>query len=149
MSLDKKFGAGGDRPRSPFSSISRGVSFRGPATGTDLRASVSPCAGEAALRSFPATIRNLTNSGVSFVVDSDADRVLRNDDYLSLSFTLPDKTSASTIFCHVRHRSPVGMTFVYGCEYDWSATTDPLGVIEDLVAFMLECSEGEEGVSST
>lgn len=108
----------------------------------DFNASVSPnTAGALALQSFAVRIRSLSNIGVSFLVDHGSDEVLRLQPDLMLRLSLPGKTSPSTISCHVRHRSNSGDAFLYGCEYDWSSTLDPLGVAEDLVGYMLDTDD--------
>lgn len=114
----------------------RGVS---PDSGFEFDAGVSPnTAGAVALQRFPVRIRSLSNIGVSFIVDSGADELLKLHPDLTLNLKLPGKTTSSTISCHVRHRSGAGDAYLYGCEYDWSGTLDPLGVAEDLVGYMLD-----------
>lgn len=133
-----------ERGEDVFSIFNRRTMYRGvtpPAT-SDFHAMVSPnTVGDSALRSHAVAIRNISNVGVSLIISAATHRALHDQEDISLSLQLPDKTAASRIACHVRHRSPDGDSFIYGCEYDWSATTDPLAVVEDLVEYMLECIE--------
>ena len=51
------------------------------------------------------------------------------------------KGGISTIACNIRHRSEIEYGFIYGYEYDWSATTDPLAVVKDLVSCLFGLTE--------
>ena len=144
LSFDGDHGELKERGDEVFRLFNRRKMLRGvspPAT-TDFHAMVSPNAGgNMAFRGYTVVIRNISNVGVSFIVSAAANQMLHDQEDVSLSLQLPDKASASRIACHVRHRAPHGESFIYGCEYDWSATTDPLAVVEDLVEYMLECTE--------
>ena len=103
-----------------------------------IKASLSPDSGPDSLKDFPVQIKNLSNAGVSMLVSSDIDEVMRGHDNVMLSMTLPGQSSRYTIACEVRRRDEVDGGTVYSCEYDWSATMDPLGVVEDILEFMMD-----------
>ncbi len=132
MIMDSNSRQGRPLPGRPL----KGVSPNG---GFDFDAAVSPnVAGALALQRFPVRIRSLSNIGVSFLVEAAADDLIKGHTDLTLTLRLPGKATPSTISCHVRHRSSSGEAYLYGCEYDWSGTLDPLGVAEDLVGYMLD-----------
>ncbi len=54
---------------------------------------------------------------------------------------LPGREGVRRIACQVRHRLGEEPDFIYGCEYDWNATIDPMAVAEELLEFMLENAE--------
>ena len=108
----------------------------------DFAAKVSPgSGGEEQLDAYPASILNITNTGVSFTIDMRADEVLKAHSDIRIELKRPDDGGTSTIACNVRHRSETAHGFIYGCEYDWSATTDPLAVVEDLISYLFELTE--------
>lgn len=103
-----------------------------------LPATVSPNAsGAASLQEFAVTVRRLSNAGISLSVDRDTDSELKVYKELMLNMSLPGNSQAYTIACIVLSRSELDDSVIYGCEYDWSATMDPLGVVEDLLEYTL------------
>lgn len=113
-----------------------------PAASQRIAASVAPnAAGGVAALTHPVTIHGISNVGVSLLVGARANAELESFEDLLLSLALPGKQQPSIIFCRVRHRAAQGEGTLYVCEYDWSATVDPLGVVEDLVGFMLDDNE--------
>jgi hypothetical protein len=90
------------------------------------------------LRTHDVEVRHISNVGVSLRLGASAHAALRATDGLMLTLRLPDRDERCRVACVVRHRYADGHHYVYSCEYDWTATNDPLGVIEDLVAFVLE-----------
>ncbi len=104
-----------------------------------LVATVSPNAGgPASLRSVEAVVRKLSNAGLSLSVSRmDAD-LLSGTDEVRVSLTLPGRAQVYAIACLVRHRAAHEDQVLLSCEYDWSATMDPLGVVEDLLEYVLE-----------
>jgi len=96
--------------------------------------------GALSLREFAVTVSKLTNSVISLKVSADVDLALQGLTELMLSVTLPGQQKTYSIACVVRNRSEQDGAFFYGCEYDWSATIDPLGVVEDLLEYTLENS---------
>jgi hypothetical protein len=110
-----------------------------PAAGINLEAEVTPAeASDRSLRVYPVAVRNLSNVGISLRINAGANQYLSQHDELSLTLRLPGRDGVRRIACHVRHRHIDGIEFVYGCEYDWNATLDPLAVAEELLEFMLE-----------
>jgi c-di-GMP-binding flagellar brake protein YcgR len=108
----------------------------------DFVAKVSPASGgEEQLNEYPVSIVNISNTGVSFFIGKEAHEALKNYSEIRIALTRPDDGSTSTIACNVRHRSPTRDGSIYGCEYDWSATNDPLAVVEDLVSYLFELTE--------
>ena len=104
----------------------------------ELPAVVSPNAGGAAsLQEFEIMVRNLSNSGVTLSIDSAVDEALKIHPELMLSLSLPGQSKTYSIACIVRNRDRVDDAIIYSCEYDWSATMDPLGVVEDLLEYVL------------
>jgi len=113
-----------------------------PVAGRDLEASVSPNAsGTAALLALQVAIHNISNVGVSLRVSTNDHATLEAFDDLLLSLKLPGKQQPSIVFCRVRYRARVTDGVLYVCEYDWSATMDPLAVVEDLVGYMLDAED--------
>mgnify|MGYP000847549641 CR=1 FL=1 len=110
-----------------------------PANGLNLEAEVTPAeVSDRSLRVYPVAVRNLSNVGISLKVSAGANQSLSQHDELSLSLRLPGRNGVRRIACHVRHRYSEGQEYVYGCEYDWNATLEPLAVAEELLEFMLE-----------
>lgn len=104
-----------------------------------LPATVSPnLGGKDGLREFPVTVRQLNNASISLSVSQDVDTELQAQQELMLNLTLPGRNQRYAIACIVRNRSEIDGSFIYGCEYDWSSTMDPLGVVEDLLEYTLE-----------
>ncbi len=102
-------------------------------------ATVSPAGGGAAsLQSFAATVRALSNSGLSLEVDADTDNVLQKHGELNVALALPGQDKTYNIACVVRSRDAEADSVIYSCEFDWSATMDPLAVAEDLLEFTLD-----------
>lgn len=113
-----------------------------PAARLRIAASLAPNApGKAAGITHPVAIHGISNVGVSLLVGTRANAELESFEDLLLSLQLPGKQLPSIIFCRVRHRAAQTEGTLYVCEYDWSATMDPLGVIEDLVGYMLDENE--------
>lgn len=113
-----------------------------PIAGRDLEASVSPNAsGAAASLALPIVVHSISNVGVSLRMGAHDHAVLEAFDELLLSLKLPGKQQPSVVSCHVRHRALDADGALYVCEYDWSATMDPLGVVEDVVGYMLEVED--------
>ncbi len=104
----------------------------------DLAAQVSPVTGGAdALRSYTVGVRRLTNHSITLDLPGDADEVLHFYPELLVELNLPDRAQPHTIACLVRNRAELNGVHVYSCEFDWSATVDPLGVVEDLLEYTL------------
>jgi hypothetical protein len=121
-------------------SIRRGIVER---AGAEFAAKVSPASGgEEQLSEYPVSIVNISNTGVSFNIGKEAHRELEDHSAIRIALTRPDDGSTSTIACNIRHRSSIEDGFIYGCEYDWGATNDPLAVVEDLVTYLFELTEG-------
>jgi hypothetical protein len=113
-----------------------------PASGLNLEAEVTPSeVSDRSLRIYPVGIRNISNVGVSLRVTAGAHQALGHHDELSLTLRLPGRDGVRRIACQVRHRLGEEPDFIYGCEYDWNATIDPLAVAEELLEFMLENAE--------
>lgn len=106
----------------------------------ELMVSIAPRApGPAALLAFESRVRKLSNAGVSLYLHRDADDVLKGHDQVLLSFRLPGRASLYRVACLVRYRFATDDEQVlYSCEYDWSETLDPLGVLEDLFEYSLD-----------
>lgn len=105
----------------------------------ELLATISPNAGgKASLQAFEVRVRSLSNTAITLSLDSEADNILKTFSELKVSLNLPARVTPYTIACVVRNRSPLEETFVYSCEFDWSATVDPLGVVEDLLEYTLD-----------
>ncbi len=120
-------------------SLQRGVMS---AAGVDLEAEVTAAeATDRSLRVYSVGVRNISNIGISLRVNAGTNQALSAYDELSLTLRLPGRQGVRRIACHVRHRSHEGADFIYGCEYDWRATIDPLAVAEELLDFMLENAE--------
>lgn len=120
-------------------SLQRGVV---PPAGVNLDAEVTPSeVSDRSLRVYPVGVRNLSNVGISLKVNAGANQTLCQHDELSLTLRLPGREGVRRIACHVRHRYSDAQDFIYGCEYDWNATIDPLAVAEELLEFMLENAE--------
>ncbi len=119
--------------------LQRGVM---PAAGVDLQAEVTPSEViDRSLRVYPVGVRNISNVGISLKVTAGANQALGAHDELSLTLRLPGREGVRRIACHVCHRVSEQAEFLYGCEYDWNATIDPLAVAEELLDFMLENAE--------
>lgn len=113
-----------------------------PAAGVNLEAEVTPSeVSDRSLRIYPVGVRNLSNVGISLRVNAGANQTLSQHDELSLTLRLPGRDGVRRIACQVRHRYSEAQDFIYGCEYDWNATIDPLAVAEELLEFMLENAE--------
>lgn len=103
-------------------------------------ASVAPnTSGHAALLEFESRVRKLSNVGISLSLSRDADAALKPYEGIFVSLRLPGGSTTYHIACLVRHRSVAEDDHVlYSCEYDWSGTSDALGVVEDLLEYTLE-----------
>jgi hypothetical protein len=113
-----------------------------PVIGLDLDASVTPSVvTERSLRVYPVGVHNISNVGISLRVGASANHALSIHDELSLTLRLPGRDGVRRIACVVRHRVNNEADYIYGCEYDWDATIDPLAVAEELLDFMLENAE--------
>ncbi len=105
----------------------------------DLNATIAPdSTDDPAPAAFPVSIRKISNSNVAFDVDEPAHDVLRHHRALILALQFPKEEQASTITCRVRHRTPIAGSYIYGCKYDWSATSDSLAVVENIVNYVLK-----------
>ena len=110
--------------------------------GGELEAEVTASeANDRSLRVFSVGVRNISNLGISLRVNAGTHHALRAHDELSLTLRLPGRQGVRRIACHVRHRSNEDGDFIYGCEYDWHATIEPLAVAEELLEFMQENTE--------
>ncbi|MGR8918970.1 MAG: PilZ domain-containing protein [Gammaproteobacteria bacterium] len=108
-----------------------------------LAASVSG-RGEAT-RSFsewPATVRDISNAGISLGLDRRAHGELESCQRIDLALTLPGRDEPASIVCLIQYRAVDGDDVRYGCAYDWSETIDPLGTIEDIAGYLMEQSGG-------
>jgi len=113
-----------------------------PAAGLNLEAEITPSeVSDRSLRVYPVGVRNISNVGISLRLNAGANQALNGHDELSLTLRLPGREGVRRIACHVRHRLNEEAEFIYGCEYDWTATIDPLAVAEELLDFMLENAE--------
>ena len=103
-----------------------------------LEAHVSPQEGAASLQRFDARVRSLSNNGLSLELSPDDNLVLSETESLEVSLRAPDSQRSYSIACVVSNRMPLDDVVVYYCDYDWSATMDPLGVVEDLAEYLLD-----------
>ena len=94
--------------------------------------------GDDQLENQVVSILNISNTGISFTVDQDTDNILKAHSDIRLVLERLEDGSVNKVACIVRHHSKSGDAFIYGCEYDWSATVDPLAVVEDFVTYLLE-----------
>ena len=127
-----------------YSLFNRRTTVRGPLLpgSPDLHAQVSSNEiNNRHLRTYTVDVRNISNVGVTIRVNARVNEALHAVNEIMLSLQLPDRPERSRVACHVRRRYVDGANFIYGCEYDWSATNDALCVIEDLVDYVLERSE--------
>ncbi|MEQ8663703.1 MAG: hypothetical protein RLW62_23035 [Gammaproteobacteria bacterium] len=105
----------------------------------DLVASVSPnVSGPAALLAVEATVRKLSNTGLSLSLLREDAEQLGGADELRVELSLPGRPGTHAVACLVRHRAEYEGAVLLSCEYDWSATMDPLAVVEDLLEYVLE-----------
>jgi PilZ domain len=112
-----------------------------PTSGVGLEAEVMPSeVTERNMRSYAVGVRNISNVGISLRVGASAHQALSTADELSLALRLPGR-NVRRIACQVRHRMFENNDFVYGCEYDWNETIDPLTAAEELLDFVLENAE--------
>ena len=113
-----------------------------PASGLGLEAEVMPSEVTARnVRSYAVGVRNISNVGISVRISASIHQALSTHDELSLTLRLPGRPDVRRIACHVRHRMIDDSDFIYGCEYDWNETIEPLAVAEELLDFMLENAE--------
>lgn len=111
-------------------------------TGSELEAEVTASAAhDRSLRVYSVSVRNISNLGISLRVNAGTHHALRAHHELSLTLRLPARQLVRRIACHVRHRLNEDRDFIYGCEYDWHATIEPLAVAEELLEFMQENAE--------
>ena len=105
--------------------------------------------GDDSFQVHPVSILDISNTGVSFIVDKDADKILTADKDIDTHFELClmlvrlEDARVYKITCNVRHRSSSGDAFIYGCECDWSATIHPFAVVDDFISEMLERPDAE------
>lgn len=112
------------------------------AAASELEAEVTASeAHDRSLRVYPVSVRNISNLGISLRVNVGTHHALRAHDELSLTLRLPGRPLVRRIACRVRHRLHEDRDFIYGCEYDWHATVEPLAVAEELLEFMQENAE--------
>ena len=120
-------------------SLRRGVV---PTLGIALEAEVTASeASDRILRVYAVGVRNISNLGISLRVNAGTHHALRAHHELSLTLRLPGRQGVRRIACHVRHRVNEDRDFIYGCEYDWHATIEPLAVAEELLEFMRHNAE--------
>lgn len=120
-------------------SLRRGVVA---SAGGELEAEVTASeASDRSLRVYAVSVRNISNLGISLRVNAGANHALSAYHELSLTLRLPGRPGVRRIACHVRHRLQQGREFIYGCEYDWHATIEPLAVAEELLEFMQDNAE--------
>ncbi len=113
-----------------------------PTPGVDLQASVTPnLVTEGSLRSHPVGVRKISNAGIILRLSAAVHAAVSGCEELWLTLKLPNRPRPVRIASTVRHCLTDGSEYVYGCEFDWSATNDPLGIAEDLLDFVLETSE--------
>ena len=106
-------------------------------TSTHIPASVSSSSGPESLREYDVFVEALSNSGISLQLDPDVHRRLQSESELIVRLNLPGADKSYRIACLVKSRSESGDTYAYGCEFDWSATMDPLAVVEDLLEYTM------------
>lgn len=107
--------------------------------GGELEAEVTASeANDRSLRVYPVRVRNISTLGISLRVNAGTHHALRAHHELSLTLRLPGRQRVRRIACHVRHRLNEDRDFIYGCEYDWHATVEPLAVAEELLQLMQE-----------
>lgn len=97
---------------------------------------------------YPVSILDISNTGVSFSVDKDTDKMLtvdknidqglENHFELCLMLLRWEDARVYKFACTVRHRSTSDNAFIYGCECDWSAAIQPFAVADDFVSELLE-----------
>ncbi|MGE0862189.1 MAG: PilZ domain-containing protein [Gammaproteobacteria bacterium] len=110
-----------------------------PTPGIDLQAQVAPnVVTDGSLRAYAVGVRKISNAGIILKVPAAVHSALAPHDELWLTLKLPSRPQPVRIATHVRHRLSDGTDYVYGCEFDWSGTFDPLGIAEDLLDFVLE-----------
>lgn len=132
-----------DPPPAMFELLNRRASYRGVGPGVcgDLQALATPRHGQSAGRSYPVTVRNISNTGISLELDGATHAAFEEQSSLRLTLELPGSVEPTRMACRICYRSRQGegddATCVYGCEYDWSETSDSLGVVEDLVTYIL------------
>ncbi|MEQ8493159.1 MAG: hypothetical protein RLW42_02955 [Gammaproteobacteria bacterium] len=83
-------------------------------------------------------MRKLSNAGLSLSLLREDAELLGGADELRVTLSLPGRTSSHAVACLVRHRAEHEGKVLLSCEYDWSATMDPLAVVEDLLEYVLE-----------
>lgn len=134
-----------DPPPAMFELLNRRASYRGVGDGacTDLQALATPRGSGGSGQAYPVEVRNISNSGVSLGLDADTHAAFEGCTGLRLQLELPGAIDPTRIACRIRYRSEAGDAWVYGCEYDWSETSDSLGVVEDLVAYLLSAGAAE------
>lgn len=94
--------------------------------------------GAASLQDYAVEIIKLTNAGINLRLSNSVHGSLGATDELMLSITLPANNRTYQVACIVHSRNPYEGAMLYSCEYDWSATMDPLGVIEDFHEYALD-----------
>ena len=141
LSFDEEHEKVTGKSKDYFELFNRRAHYRGieHTEAVDLNATIAPDREDiASPAAFPVSIRNISNTNVSFDVDEPTHDVLQHHRALKLALEFPKEAQASTIACRVRHRTPMEGSFIYGCEYDWSATSDSLAVIENIVNYILK-----------
>lgn len=112
-----------------------------PASGVGLEAEVMPSeVTERNMRSYAVGVRNISNIGISLRMSAGIHQALSTYDELSLALRLPGRV-VRRIACRVRHRMVDNSDFIYGCEYDWNETIDPLTAADELLDFVRENAE--------
>lgn len=110
-----------------------------PTPGIDLQAQVAPnVVTDGSLRAYAVGVRKISNAGIILKIPAAVHSALAPHEELWLTLKLPSRPQPVRIATHVRHRLSDGTDYVYGCEFDWSGTYDPLGIAEDLLDFVLE-----------
>ena len=129
------------KSREYFELFNRRAAYRSikPADSVQFNAAVAPDINDgASVEVYPVSIRNISNTSIAFDVNETIHKVLQHHAALRLSLEFPKEEQASTIACRVRHRTAITGAFIYGCEYDWSATANSLAVVENIVTYIME-----------
>ncbi|MEM7542876.1 MAG: PilZ domain-containing protein [Pseudomonadota bacterium] len=81
----------------------------------------------------PVAIRNVTDGGLGFAVDSATDSQLRNQ--RSIRVNLKPKDVERLAHAKVCYRAELANEILYGCEFDWAASGDARELVKELAAF--------------
>ena len=86
-------------------------------------------------------VYDISNVGVSLLVDESTHKSLIDVKEANLSLTLPEQSDRLSVACLIRHREKVEGGYRYGCEYDWDRTNDPLSTVEEIADYVMSCLE--------